>query len=97
MHALVGHPFHPLALRDGRVLLTYGYREPPYGIRARLLSGPLADPDTADEVVIRADGPCPDIGYPWAVELDDGRVLVCYYWTDGDGIRHIVGSWLRVA
>ncbi len=29
-----GHPLHALRLSDDRVLLTYGYRHEPYGIRA---------------------------------------------------------------
>lgn len=96
LHALVGHPFHPLRLRDGRVLLVYGYREPPFGIRLRLLDGIDTDPDTVAELVVRDDGLCGDIGYPWAVELDDGDVMLVYYWTDPDGMRGIAASWLAV-
>lgn len=96
LHALVGHPFHPLPLADGRVLLSYGYRSAPYGIRARVLHDPLADPDVAEEIVIRADGLGPDLGYPWAVQLQDGRVLIAYYWTDAQGVRQIEGSWLEL-
>ena len=96
LHDLIGHPFHPLQLTDGSVLLSYGYRAAPYGIRARLLADPLTNPDEVEEVVIREDGLCPDIGYPWGVELRDGRVLLCYYWTDAEGIRHIVGTWLEL-
>lgn len=96
LHRLVGHPFHPLALPDGRLLLTYGYREPPYGIRARLLDGPNADPDDFPEYVLRDDGLSPDLGYPWAVQLADGRVLVVYYLTDAQGLRQIAGSWLEI-
>lgn len=95
LHRLVGHPFHPLLLADGRLLLTYGYREPPFGIRARLLPDASADPDELPEIIIRDDGPCPDLGYPWAVELADGRILVAYYQADAQGIRHIAGSWLE--
>lgn len=97
LHDLIGHPFHPLRLSDGRVLLSYGYRTEPYGIRARLLNDALAEPDEAEEIIVRDDGLCPDLGYPWAVELQDGRVLLTYYWTDEEGIRHIVGSRLELA
>lgn len=96
LHELVGHPFHPLLLKDGRVLLTYGYREKPFGIRARLLSNPRQDPDEAEEFILRDDGLCADLGYPWAVELKDGRVLVAYYWTDDNGSRQILGTWLAL-
>ena len=65
-------------------------------IRARLLADAGADPDDAAEIVIRDDGLCADIGYPWGVQLRDGRILLAYYWTDADGVRHIVGSWLEL-
>jgi len=31
---IIGHPPHLLQLSDGRILCTYGYRHPPFGIRA---------------------------------------------------------------
>ena len=96
LHALTGHPFHPLVLADGRVLLSYGYRKKPYGIRLRVLENALADPDRAEEFVVRADGACADVGYPWAVQLADGNVLLAYYWTDPQGRRQILGSWLEI-
>jgi sialidase-1 len=94
LHALVGHPFHALPLADGRVLLSYGFRDEPFGIRARLLPHAAADPDRSPELVIREDGLCPDLGYPWAVQLADGSIMVVYYWTDAQGIRGIEASWL---
>lgn len=97
LHELVGHPFHPLRLADGRVLLTYGYREPPYGIRARLLDDAYQNPDEVPEIVLADDGLSPDLGYPWAEQLADGRVLVVWYQADAQGIRHILGTWLDVA
>ncbi len=96
LHDLVGHPFHPLVLNDGRVLLSYGYRDEPYGIRVRLLDGPASNPDDAQEIVVRDDGLCADLGYPWAVQLRDGRVLLAYYWTDEEGTRQIIGTWLEL-
>jgi hypothetical protein len=96
LHQLVGHPFHPLKLADGRVLLSYGYREPPFGIRARLLDDASSDPDGFPEIVLREDGLSPDLGYPWAAQLADGRVLVVYYLTDQQGIRQIAANWLEI-
>ncbi len=94
LHQLRGEPFHPLVLDDGRLLLSYGYRDAPYGIRVRLLDSPLDDPDEAPEAVVREDGTCADLGYPWAVQQADGRVLLAYYWTDAEGVRLIAASWI---
>ncbi len=91
---VIGHPYNPLALPDGSVLLVYGYRHKPFGIRARVL-----DPECADfsgpEIVLRDDGAGFDLGYPWATRLLDGRVLVTYYISVADGIRHIAGTLLE--
>jgi len=92
----VGHPCDVVPLPDGRALLVYGYRHPPYGIRARLLDDPFADPATAPEFIVRDDGPGPDLGYPWGCRLADGRVLLVYYFPDADGVRHIAGSILAI-
>ena len=91
-----GHPFHAIHLRDGRVLLVYGYRQPPFGIRAKLLNAECTDIAEAKEFVLRDDGGNFDIGYPWAAQLPDGKVLVAYYFNIESGIRHIAGSLLEV-
>jgi hypothetical protein len=80
-HATKGHPYHPLQLSDGRVLLTYGYRHAPYGIRMRILDAECTNIDDAEEFIVRDDGGGTDLGYPWAVELPNGEVLVVYYWS----------------
>ena len=96
-HGFQGHPYHPLRLRDGRLLLAYGYRHKPYGIRARIIDPEARGIDEAEEIVLRADGTSPDCGYPWSVELDDGSVLVAYYWIDGDDKRTICATRLALS
>ncbi len=92
-----GHPTNALQLPDGRVLLTYGYRHPPYGIRARILNAECTDWDTAPEFVLRDDGAGTDLGYSWPVQLDEERVLVVYYFTSkGSSLRHIAGTIIEV-
>ena len=91
-----GHPLNALRLPDNRVLLVYGYRNPPYGIRARVLNAECTDYATAEEIVLRDDGGTTDLGYPWPVMLDDSRVLVVYYFNTGDGTRHIAGTILKM-
>ena len=89
-----GHPHHPLRLPDGRVLLTYGYRHAPYGIRARVLEPECHDAASAPEIILRDDGGNADVGYPWAAPLPDGRVLAVYYFNRDDGPRYIAGTIL---
>ena len=92
---VIGHPTHPLKLSDGRIFISYGYRHKPFGIRARFLDG-LGKKFISDEIIIRDDGLCGDVGYPWSVELPDRRILIVYYFTEADGIRHISATELTL-
>lgn len=91
-----GHPLNALRLPDNRVLLTYGYRHRPYGIRARILNAECTDFATAPEIILREDGGSADIGYTWPVMLDKNRVLVVYYFNTDNGTRSIEGTILRI-
>lgn len=91
-----GHPLQALRLPDNRVFLVYGYRHEPYGIRARILNGECTDFNTAPEIIIRRDGGSSDIGYPWAVMLDESRILVTYYFNVDNDTRHIAGTILEL-
>ncbi len=91
-----GHPMQAMRLPDQRVLLVYGYRHKPYGIRARILNAECTDYATAPELVLREDGGGTDIGYPWSVQLDKNKVLVTYYYNLDNGTRHIAGSILEI-
>jgi len=91
-----GHPHYALRLPDGRVLLVYGYRHPPFGIRARVLDAECRHLADAPELVLRQDGGNGDLGYPWATQLGPDRVLVVYYFNVADGPRHIAGTVLAL-
>ncbi len=82
-------PFHALRLKSGKVLLTYGYRRKPFGIRAKLCDAELTDLESAPELILRDDAPNGDLGYPHAIQLADGTALVSYYISGQDGIRTI--------
>jgi hypothetical protein len=60
--------------------LTYGYRAPPYEIRARLSSD--GGHTWSPERTIRGNGGGRDIGYPRSVERSDGKVVTVYYFHD---------------
>lgn len=89
------NPFHPLRLRSGKVLLSYGYRREPFGIRARLCNSELTDISEAPEIILRQDAANGDLGYPNAIQLPDGDVLVTYYIAMADGVRTIDVTRLR--
>ena len=91
-----GHPLHALKLPDQRVLLVYGYRHPPYGIRARILNAECTDFAAAPEIVLRDDGGGPDLGYPWSEQIDAKHVLVSYYFNRPGIVQHIAGTILEI-
>ncbi|MBI1785338.1 exo-alpha-sialidase, partial [Candidatus Sumerlaeota bacterium] len=91
-----GHPHYALRLPDLRVLLIYGYRHPPFGIRARVLDAECANGAAAEEIILRDDGGNGDLGYPWATMTADGRILVVYYFNKNDGARQIAGTVLEI-
>src|SRR5204862_3416497 len=51
-----GHPHYALRLPDQRVLLVYGYRHPPFGVRARVLEPECTELASAQEIILRDDG-----------------------------------------
>ena len=79
--SLWGFPPHLFLLSDGRVLCSYGYRRPPYGIRACVSEDGLTW-GTKDEVILRDDAPNADLGYPSSIELAPGVVLTVFYQPD---------------
>jgi len=91
-----GHPLNALRLPDNRVLLTYGYRYHPFGIRARILNAECTDFATSEEFILRDDGGNGDIGYTWPVQLDGNKILVVYYFNKNDGLRHIAGTIIEI-
>lgn len=91
-----GHPHHALRLPDARVLLSYGYRHTPFGVRARVLNAECTDFATAEEAILRGDGGTTDLGYPWATMISKNRALVVYYFNKADGTRYIAGTFLEL-
>jgi sialidase-1 len=102
-----GYPAEFATLPDGRVLMIYGYRRPPYGVRGIVSEDGLRW-DVADEFVIREGGvPAAHvdnpglyqhIGYPSVALLGDGSMLAMYHeYTDDDRpIQHVVSTRFRL-
>ena len=94
---LWGYPAHCIPLADGRILLVYGRRRPPYGIRASV-SG---DDGTTwgEELVIRDDLSGSynglNMGYPSVIEYEPGKLFTVYY-GEHQGSTCIQGSRFEV-
>ncbi len=72
-----GLPSHLLKLRDGRLVMTYGYRRKPFGNQARISSD--NGKTWSEPMAISEDGAGGDLGYPSTVELADGTLLSVWY------------------
>lgn len=86
-----GNPSSLTKLRDGRLALVYGYRSVPYGLRARLSADNGAT--WGEEILLRDDAGCWDLGYPRTVQRADGKLVSIYYYNDGlDKERYIAAT-----
>jgi len=74
------HPGHFTRLRDGRLVLSYGYRGGPNRYTERGVEVRFSDDEGATWSrpfrVVDVGGDC---GYPSSVQLPDGQVLTAYY------------------
>jgi hypothetical protein len=79
-----------LQLRDGRLCLVYGFRDPPSGMRARLSAD--AGRSWSEDIVLRDDGGDHDLGYPRAVLNSEGKVVTAYYYNTDPGSERFIGA-----
>jgi len=89
-----GAPGDIVRMADGRIACVYGYRLPPFGLRARLSED--GGRTWGRELILREDGGSWDLGYPRVTECAPGRLLTVYYMNRKDdpiqqngGVRHI--------
>jgi len=75
-----GNPPALIRLRDGRLCLTYGKRNAPVGIYARLSSD--SGNSWSEPIVLRPEGASRDLGYPRTVQRADGKIVTVYYFHD---------------
>jgi len=86
-----GNPPSLIRLRDGRLCITYGYREAPYGIRARLSTD--NGKTWGREIHLRDDGCTWDIGYTRTFQRTDGKIVTVYYYATAERPeQHIVAT-----
>ena len=87
-----GYPAHLVQLPDSRIVCVYGYRKPPYGIRAVVSSDQGKSWNVEQTWSIRDDLPNADLGYPSSVLTSDGRLFTVYYGQDEAGVTCIQAS-----
>jgi hypothetical protein len=92
-----GAPGSLVVMPDGRIVVVYGYRLMPSGIRAVVSED--GGKSWGPELIIRDDGGSWDVGYPNAWVAGDGQVGVLYYFNSKNdtvkangGVRHIARS-----
>jgi len=75
-----GNPPALVRLSDGRLVVAYGYRSYPLGIRAKISED--GGKSWSDEIVLRDDGLTWDLGYPRMVVRPDGKLVTLYYYNN---------------
>jgi len=86
-----GNPAEIVQLKDGRLVVTYGYRSKPHGMRAKISKD--GGKTWGLEIHLRDDGRTWDIGYPQTVVRPDGKLVTLYYYTTEENPeQHIAGT-----
>ena len=85
-----GNPPSLVKLRDGRFVVTFGYRAEPYGIRARASKD--EGKTWTDDIVLRSDASDWDLGYTRTVQRPDGRLVTVYYYNDATSPERYIGA-----
>lgn len=91
---LWGYPAHVTTLHDGRLLVVYGRRRSPHGIRAA-----VSDDDGrtwGHELTLRDDLRNDNLGYPSVLEYRPGRLFTVYYGEDSDGATCLLGTYFTL-
>jgi hypothetical protein len=85
-----GNPPSLVKLRDGRLVVTFGYRAEPYSIRARTSRD--QGKTWSDDIILRSDAVDWDLGYTRSVQRSDGRIVTVYYYNDARSPERYIGS-----
>ncbi len=83
-----GLPSHLLKLRNGNLLMSYGYRRKPFGNLARISVD--HGRTWSEPLVISSDAASVDVGYPSTVELADGRLITVWYELPSNSPRAVL-------
>lgn len=89
-----GYPPHLLQLSNGGLLVAYGHRRDPFGVRACISHDDGKTWDLKNEIVL-SNGFSRDLGYPASVEIDDGSIITVFYQAErvGDPACLMMTHW----
>lgn len=76
------HPADLILLKNRHVLLAYGERNAPRGVKAMLSTDNGQTWNKASPITLVNDAPVVDCGYPSSALLRDGRIVTMYYQVD---------------
>ena len=86
----LGNPGTLNQLADGRVAMTYGNRDAPYSIDAKISTD---DGETwGNTIVLRNGGGNHDLGYPRTVAAADGTLVTAYYFNESAVTERFIGG-----
>jgi hypothetical protein len=88
--AMGGNPPSMVLLKDGRLVVTYGYRRKPFGMRSRISKD--GGNSWGEEIVLRADGGSTQLGYPRTLLRPDGKLVTLYYFTLHEGAEPFIAA-----
>ena len=87
-----GNPPSLVHLADGRLVLIYGVRRPPFGIHARISTD--TGKTWSPPIVLRDDGGANDVGYVRSIIRPDGKVLSVYYYNERTSPTRFIAATL---
>ncbi|MBP0640057.1 sialidase family protein [Cupriavidus sp. AcVe19-6a] len=84
-------PGYPANLVDSPmgIILTYGYRKPPMGIRVSVLDRESFEVRSSHTLTKDAVGRPSDVGYPVTLMVGFPNFITAFYTTGSDGVTHI--------
>ncbi|MBM4095076.1 MAG: exo-alpha-sialidase [Planctomycetes bacterium] len=83
-----GYPSHLVRLRDGTLLMTYGWRVEPFGIRGKISKD--HGRSWSAEFILSDDAAGWDLGYPSTVQLADGMLVTIWYEAPKDSHKALL-------
>lgn len=92
-----GYPAHLCRLPDGRILCTYGFRRPPYAIRAVHSADGGRRWSVEAPIDIASGLGSKDLGYPCTLPRTDGALVTVYYARDPAGVTGLRARVWRLA